>query len=128
MGIYRADRGRAMRMVLAQLVTTVLLSLLLFPFGWTAVLSGLLGGGVATLASALFARKVFTHYRAQQPGLIVGRFYAAEIQKLLVVAILFAIIFLCLKSMNLIALFGIFIAAQFVPAIYIHFYTGRRAD
>jgi ATP synthase protein I len=116
-----------MQMVLAQLVITVLLSLLLFPFGWIAVLSGLLGGGIATLASALFAHKVFVHYRAQQPGMIAGRFYAAEAQKLLLVAILFALLFIYLKPLNLIALFGIYIVAQFVPALYIHFFSTDKS-
>ncbi len=127
LGIYRADRDRAIRMVLAQLAVIVLLSLLLFPFGWIVVLSGLLGGGIATLASALFAHKVFVHYRAQQPGMIAGRFYAAEAQKLLLVAILFALLFIYLKPLNLKALFGVYIVAQFVPALYLHFSSTDRS-
>ncbi len=127
MGIDRAGRDQAIRMVLAQLVTTILLSLLLFPVGWMVVISGLLGGGIVTLTSALFARKVFVPYRAQEPGLITSRFYAAEAQKLLLTAILFAILFIYLQSVNLVALFGIYIVVQFIPAIYMQLFSTNRS-
>ncbi len=93
--------------------------------GQVAALSALLGGGIALGASALFAFLVFAPYRAQQPGVLVTRFYLAEVGKLLLVACAFAVIFIWVRPLNAVALFVSFFLVQVVSPLLAHWLTGE---
>ncbi len=120
--MFLSSRIGAMQMILAQLLATLSISLLLSPFGGHLALSALLGGGIATLTSWLVASKVFVPYRAQQPGQVLTRFYSAEIQKILLTALLFGLVAVFVAPLNPIALFGVYLAAQMVPYLYAYLF------
>ena len=67
------------------------------------------------LQGALFAVWVFGRYQAQDPGKLLFRFYGAELLKLLLIALAFVLVFVWVKPVNLIALFGTFLLVQVLP-------------
>ncbi len=108
------------KMTLAQLLLSALVAILLLPLDWVYAYSGALGGGIATVGNALFARKVFVEYRAQNPGNLLARFYAAEIQKIIVIAVLFASAIIGFDVLSYVTLFGSYLLVQILPLILFH--------
>ena len=82
-------------------------------------LSALIGAGAATLANAVFAFWVFRRYRAQEPGMLVMRFYGAEIAKLCVVLALFCGAFVYIEGLNIPTLLGAYLLVQVVPPLLV---------
>ncbi|KTD24093.1 ATP synthase protein I [Legionella maceachernii] len=81
-----------------QLLTSVLISLvLLLIFGKKEAMSALLGGMVAIVPSALFARKLFQYQGARAARQIVKGFYLGEALKIVSSVILFALVFMLFK-------------------------------
>mgnify|MGYP001554515958 CR=1 FL=1 len=114
------DVRRAHRVLIGQVIATVIVTLIGLIFGiWTG-LSALFGGTAATLGNALFALLVFGPYRAQEPGSLVYRFYGAELLKLLLVALVFWAVFIWFKPVSVVALFGSFLAVQMLPTMLAH--------
>ncbi|WP_234802469.1 MULTISPECIES: ATP synthase subunit I [Legionella] len=86
------------RMLGIQLLTSVLISLvLLLIFGKKEAMSALLGGMVAIVPSALFARKLFQYQGARAARQIVKGFYLGEALKIVSSVILFALVFMLFK-------------------------------
>jgi ATP synthase protein I len=81
-------------------------------------LSVLIGTGVCLLANSIFALWVFRQYRAQDPGSLVMRFYAAEIIKLSLILGLFAAAFTTIEGLNLPVLLIAYFAVQVLPAVF----------
>ena len=113
------DLSRAKRIVLIQTATTLAVAAVALIFSWPAGLSALLGGVTATLANALFAAWVFGRYRAQDPGNLLFRFYGGELFKLLFIALAFAMVFVWVKPVSLVALFGAFLLVQVLPPMLV---------
>jgi ATP synthase protein I len=63
---------------------------------------------------------MFGHYRAQEPGVLLRRFYGAEFQKLLLTGLLFAATILWVKPLSAGALFGVFLLVQMTPVLIAH--------
>ena len=114
------DRRRIRKLLLVQGMLLLLITLAALIFGRTAAWSAFLGGGTALGTNALFASWVFTPYRAQQPGALVTRFYAAEAGKLVLVGLSFAAIFVWLRPLNAAALFVSFFLVQVVSPVVAH--------
>jgi len=110
------DAGRVRRILLYQVIATVILSLPALGVDKAMALSALIGGGAATLANALFAFGVFGRYQAQEPGRLAVRMYAAEILKLVLTIGLFAAAFILVKPLSLVALLGAYLAVHLLPA------------
>ena len=85
-----------------------------------AGLSALIGGGASLLGNILFAFWVFAPYKAQKPGGLLGRFYLAEIAKLLTIGLVFAAAIVWLKPLNAVALFGSFFVVQVLSPLLVH--------
>lgn len=111
---------QALRLVLFQLIVTLIVSLTLIFLGWVHAWSGLVGGLIATGANAFFALRVFVEYRAQEPAKLLGRIYGAEFQKLLLTGLLFAAAILWVKPLSAAALFGVFLLVQIAPILIAH--------
>ncbi|WP_052469770.1 ATP synthase subunit I [Thiolapillus brandeum] len=114
------DRQRIRKLLMVQGALLCAVTLAALFLGKAAALSAFLGGGTALLANALFAFWVFMPYRAQQPGALVTRFYAAEIGKLVLVGLSFAVIFIWLRPLNAAALFVSFFLVQVVSPVLAH--------
>lgn len=76
--------------------------------------SGLCGGLIAWLPNVYFAHKAFRFSGARAAQAIVRSFYAGEAGKLVLTAVLFALVFAGVKPLDALALFGVFLLTQLV--------------
>jgi ATP synthase protein I len=111
------DALRAKRILVAQLVATLVVTLVGLTFGPRVGLFALLGGATATIANALFAFWVFGRYRAAEPGKLVSQFYGGELLKLAFIAAAFAAAVIWLDPLSPLALFGAFFVVQVLPPL-----------
>jgi len=109
------DAQRAKRILIAQVVTTLIVALFGLFIGSQQGLFALIGGAIATAANALFAYWVFGRYKAAEPGRLVGQFYGGEMLKLGFTALAFAVVIIGFESLSPLALFGAFFVVQVLP-------------
>ena len=119
------DWQRIKRLLFVQAILVVVVALTGMMVGKTVALSAFLGGVIALGASVIFAFWVFAPYRAQQPGVLVTRFYIAEVGKLIFVACAFAVIIIWLRPLNAAALFVSFFLVQVVSPMLAHWQAGK---
>ena len=105
---------------MTQTALTALMAASLIPFGLIYAYSGAIGGGIAVIGNILVARKVFIEYRAQNPGSLLASCYTAEIQKIIIIAILFASAIIWIDVLSYATLFGGYLFVQVAPLILIH--------
>ncbi len=101
-------------LVVQLLVLLVLASACWYWKGTTAGYSGLCGGLIAWLPNLYFAHKAFRFSGARAAQAIVRSFYAGEAGKLVLTAVLFALVFAGVKPLDAAALFGVFLLTQLV--------------
>ena len=110
-------RQSAVRFVLAQLIATMVLSVALLIYDYTAAYSALAGGVIATLANAWFAVKVFRVKANETPETLLATFYVGEIYKFVFTGAMFVIAFVLIKPLNVVALLGIYFLIHMTPAV-----------
>ena len=110
-------RQSAARFVLAQLIATMVLSVALLIYDYTAAYSALAGGVIATLANAWFAVKVFRVKANETPETLLATFYVGEIYKFVFTGAMFVIAFVLIKPLNVVALLGIYFLIHMTPAV-----------
>ena len=108
---------QAIRFIIAQLAVSVLLSVLLLFYNWTAAYSGLAGGMIATLATAWFAVKVFGVKLNQDAVNIVRTLYLGEINKILITVSLFIAAFVLIRPVNAAALIAVYFFVYLTPFV-----------
>jgi len=111
--LFSEDRSRFLVIVKGQFLILILLVGLAYIESWDMAYSVLIGGLIPILANWFFAWRVFNHYSANRQGEIVGRFYRAEAEKLLMVALIFALLFIYIDSIHVVGLFVSYILLQF---------------
>lgn len=111
------DASRAKRILLTQLVVTLLIALGALFYSPLAAMSALIGGGTATVGNAIFAVWVFGPYRSQNPQVMVVKMYGGELLKLLLIALIFTVVFVWMKPLNLPALLSALLAVQILPPV-----------
>lgn len=77
--------------------------------GWVSAYSLLIGGLISALPGALFAKKVFKYRGARSTELIVREMYTGEAMKLVLMGAGFALSFLYVTPLNVVALFSGFV-------------------
>ena len=116
MGLMRIQAGRlARRLLLIQLLMCAFVAVV--AGFWGVAGSALLGGMIVVCSNALFAIMLFLPYRAQQPGRLLSGIYLAELVKLIFVALSFALVFMWLEEINVVALFAAFFMVQVVSIL-----------
>lgn len=101
--------------LVVQLIVVLLLAAALWQWrGAVAGYSGLYGGLIAWLPNLYFAHKAFRFSGARAAQAIVRSFYAGEAGKLVLTAVLFALVFAGVKPLDALALFGVFLLTQLV--------------
>ena len=111
-------QNRLMRgFILAQLILTIVLSVLLLIYNFTAAYSALAGGLIATMANAWFALKVFRVKSKATPETLLATFYVGEIFKFVLTGALFVMVFVLVKPLNVVALLGIYFLIHMTPAV-----------
>ena len=111
------DAQRARRILIAQVIVTLVVALAALLFGYREGLFALIGGIIATSANALFAYWVFGRYRAAEPGKLAAQFYGAELLKLAFIALAFAVVIIGSDPLSPLALFGAFFVVQVLPPL-----------
>ncbi|MBK1647585.1 ATP synthase subunit I [Rhabdochromatium marinum] len=91
--------------------------LLTAPFGSAMLISAVVGSVGCWLANGAAAFWIFRHYRAQQPGALVLRFYGAEIVKITLVMTLFTIAYTTIDALVVPMVLGSYLIVQTVPAL-----------
>lgn len=117
----QAGKDVAGRIVLAQLAVCLLLFVTLLAVSWVMAYSGAIGGGIAALTNALFARQVFIRYQAQNPAGLISSMYSAEIQKIFITAVLFAAAIIWFDALSYGTMFGSYLLLQLVPMLVFHY-------
>lgn len=106
------------KVIVTQFVVTILAALSVFALIDTVTAySVLLGGLISTGPNAYFALKVFRYRGARQMPLIVKSFYAGESGKLVMTAVLFALVFAGIRPLNELAVIIGFIITLFAGLI-----------
>jgi ATP synthase protein I len=77
--------------------------------GWISAYSLLIGGLISGVPGTLFARKVFRYRGARSTELIVRELYTGEALKLVLTGAGFALSFIYVKPLNVMALFSGFV-------------------
>ena len=114
------DQRRAGLILVLQVVVTLITAIGALAADGNAAFSALVGGLIATLGNALFALWVFGPYRAQEPGNMLTRFYGAELLKVALIVLLFAVTFIWVKPLNVVALFVAFFLVQVLSPLLAH--------
>jgi ATP synthase protein I len=103
-----------------QFALTLAASAAFLPFGAAASLAVLLGGAIAIAGNLLVVALVFRGYRAAEPGGLATRMMGAELARLVLVGVGFALVFASVKNPVVIALFGSFLVVHLVPVWWMH--------
>ncbi len=100
------------RIVLFQLILTVLSASLAWLYSDVAAYSALLGGLTCALPNAYFVWRAFRYSGARSTVQVVQSFYQGESWKFVLTALSFAVIFQRVEPLNVLALFAGFITVQ----------------
>jgi ATP synthase protein I len=102
------------------------LGLLLLLFGKAHAWSGFVGGMIAALANGYFSLRSFVHYRAQEPEQIARRMLGAEIQKLLLIGLMFVLAIRYISPLSMGALLGVYLIVQVVVPLVVTLIHDRQ--
>lgn len=118
-------RPAVYRVVLAQLLTTLCLTLFLLPMGAAHATSAFLGGLACAIPNAYLVWKAFRYRGANAAQKIARSFYQGEAGKFALTMLAFVLIFTLVKPVEPLSLFGAFVLVQavnwFTPLL-----VGRR--
>lgn len=120
------DAQRAKSVLVIQLALAPILVLIALPFGLPVALSVLIGASVCLVANSVFAVQVFRRYRAQDPQLLMVRFYGAELIKLSLALGLFFVAFMTVEGLNWPALLGAYFVVQVLAAVFAPDWDARQ--
>lgn len=101
-----------LRLIAGQVGAALLLSGVLLAIDLTTAYSALLGSLVFVIPNAYFAFKSFAFSGARAARQIVNSLYKGEAVKLVLTAVLFTAVFVLVKPLNVLALFGAYMALQ----------------
>ena len=103
-------KAAAYKLLGVELVISIITALLLLVFfGDVPAYSGLLGGLAYILPNAYFVLYAFREKGPETPHAIVIKFYIGEAGKFILTAVIFALCFMLVKPLNVIALFVMFV-------------------
>ncbi|ASP37888.1 ATP F0F1 synthase subunit I [Bacterioplanes sanyensis] len=105
-------RPPAYKIVLIQLVVTLIVALLAWLHSDVAAGSALLGGLLCALPNAYFIWRVFRFTGARSTPRIVQSLYRGEAWKFLLTAMGFAVVFIHVEPLNYLALFAGYLTVQ----------------
>lgn len=110
------------RVLMAQaFVTAVLVVVCAITLGVVAAYSVLLGSSIALLANAYFTYKAFKYFGARSVSAILQSFWAGQVGKMFMTAVLFALVFIAVKPLNVVQLFLGYILIQLTSVVTLFF-------
>ncbi len=123
----QASRRQVFRFITAQLLATLVLSIMLLIFDRVAAYSSLAGGLIATLANAWFAVKVFRVKPAVAAETLLTTFYVGEIYKFVFTGAMFIIAFVLIKPISVVALLVTYFLIHMTPAV-VNVFSNKTFD
>ncbi|MCW9012557.1 MAG: ATP synthase subunit I [Gammaproteobacteria bacterium] len=120
--MHKASTAQVRRILLIQLMASIVISALLLVFDQGYFWSALAGGLIATLANGYFAWKVFHKQVETEPEKILACYYGAEVGKIILTVMLFTAAMVMIKPLNIIALMGVFLFNTMIPWLVSYFY------
>jgi F0F1-type ATP synthase assembly protein I len=114
------------KIAITQVVLTIVLALILLVFGFEQTVSGLAGGFAAIAGTLLLARRLFGHYRADQPEQMLGKLYFAELLKLIVTMLIFAAAIKWYEPLSIVAMLGVWLIVHLSPGFMIAMYGNNK--
>ena len=111
----KASTTQVRRIILIQLMASLILSALLLVLGWVYAWSALAGGLIATLAHAYFAWKVFGKQQETEPEQILATYYRAEVGKIILTVMLFIGAIVMIKPLSIVTLMGVYLFNHLIP-------------
>ncbi|MDM7857522.1 ATP synthase subunit I [Thiopseudomonas sp. CY1220] len=110
------------RVLMAQAVVTALLVVVCaITLGVVAAYSVFLGSSIALLANAYFTYKAFKYFGARSVSAILQSFWAGQVGKMFMTAVLFALVFIAVKPLNVVQLFLGYILIQLTSVVTLFF-------
>ncbi|MEQ3633935.1 MAG: ATP synthase subunit I [Thalassolituus sp.] len=100
------------RIVLLQLILTLICGALAWIHSDVAAYSALLGGLTCALPNAYFIWRSFRYSGARMAAQVLKSFYQAESWKFVLTALCFGVIFQRVEPLNVLALFAAFVTVQ----------------
>jgi len=107
----------AKRVLFLQAILALAAAIAATAVGFAPALSVLIGGLASLVANAAVALVIFRDYRASEPGQLLGRLYAAEVLRILLLMGSFAAAFLMIDGLSLPALLGGYFLVQVLAPI-----------
>ena len=92
-----------------QIIVWLMVSAGLLLSDWLTAYSALLGGFIALVPNAYFARWAFRYAGAQAAAAVAQSFYRGEAGKFILTAVLFASVFALVKPLNALSLFLMYV-------------------
>jgi len=92
-----------------QLGFSLLLAMLMMLSGRIYAISTLAGGVAATAANGAAVLIVFRRYKASETAALMGRFYLAELARLVLTTVFFLAMVLSLKQLSIAAMLGAYL-------------------
>lgn len=113
--IHNLDKQRAQKIIITQLIITVVMVIVCMWFDLIVARDVFIGGFAAAGGNGVFSYWVFGPYNAKKPGRLVSQFYNGELIKIVFIVIVFAIAMKGLSDLKPIALFMAFFVVQVLP-------------
>ncbi|TNF37168.1 MAG: hypothetical protein EP315_03055 [Gammaproteobacteria bacterium] len=113
--MHQASTTQVRRIILIQMLATLIVSVFLLIFGKIYAWSALIGGMTATLANAYFAWKVFAKRQETEPEQILATFYRAEVGKIFLTVLLFIGAIKLIKPLSVVTLMGVYLFNVLIP-------------
>lgn len=114
------------KVIVIQFLVSLIAALGAFTFlNTVAAYSALLGGLICTVPNGYFARKVFQYRGAKYTPQVVKAFYAGQSGKMVITAVMFALVFAGVKPLNELAVIVSFIVTM-IAGLFATAYVGLK--
>lgn len=113
--MHKASTTQVRRIILIQMLATLVVSGILLVIDKVYAWSSLAGGMTATLANAYFAWKVFAKQQESEPEQILATYYRAEVGKIILTVLLFIGAIKLIKPISIVTLMGVYLFNVLIP-------------
>ena len=113
----KASTVQVQRILVIQLLVTLLISVICLLLGGLYASSALLGGSIATLANAYFAWKVFAKQHETSAEQILVTYYGAEVGKIILTVMFFVAVIMIVKPLSMATLVVAYVLNYMIPLL-----------
>ncbi len=115
--MHKTSTTQVRRILVIQLLATILISAICLAFGVLYATSALAGGMIATLGNGYFAWKVFAKQREATAEQILATYYGAEVGKIILTVMLFTAAIVMIKPLSMVTLVVAYVLNYMIPLL-----------